>query len=298
MSYRATGGSPEDVKNMGFDAKEILAPVHSLLIVDKDFEFTDKAAFLAEANYITAINATKADRMHVLRVSYSVEATTEDDTRETGNTGQIEFVREGKPAYSYAFNANSISPREHAAVRTLNDVADLAYFTVHTDGNVRGYQPTGAETIKPIPISSFRVKSRDLNTDALSRTTIDIVELDAKYANDLVVIDKPTDFDATTLESVIDVYFSVTSSTTSGFTLTAKTWFGNVSVLDILVTDIEVLNASLAVQTIDTLTDNEDGTYAAAGTLATGEFTVALKDAKDATTKGRETRETASFTVA
>lgn len=273
-------------EDLGYWSKLILTPT--------DFEIDTASNAILEATWKTAINDDSEDRIRPFpQIKFWAE-NSEETQYEDGIAGSKIFVREGR--YDVNMILAEIAFCLHKKLRGLNN-GKWSYYIVTSNGYILGYTLDGTKFL-PFSADIIRVEKQMLTdgTTAL-KTPVRIVGSDATEWNDNGVWVKPTAFNPINLDGIHDVILAyVGSATSTTATISVITTCDNVDVIGLVVGDFQLLNSSLVSQTINTVTDNDDGTYTLAyDALAPDSYTFNLKAPKNQTTKGYESTGSLSY---
>jgi len=260
----ATGllGKQSAPKDLGYDAKLILAPVGSSIAT--------KTLALTESTWLDAINSTVGARYIVLPIFYELESSPEDDVYATSSLGSVAFVREGKDTVKYSV---IVTPVTMSQLRTLNGV-DWEAFIVTSSGVIKG--TSDDETIfSPFSISNFRVEKEVRATGSEPATVpITVTYADANEWTSFPAFVEPlregvgANWNPRDLNDPKAILNTVTSATTTGFTIKLEGYdgvaFTGASKEDVVIEQV----SDGTIVAVTTLTETAVlGTYTALATI-------------------------------
>lgn len=274
---------------------EDFGPIVKAILIPKGASYATKSAAETLANWLTNFNANVSSRWYPLFAAWDIEHEDEETRFEESSLGKREKSREGKRTLRFM---RKIAICDHKRLRSF-DGGQFDVLLVTENEYVLG-------------TSSDNTKLEGFNADIfVEKQTIATGEASAK-SKYTITLNRPQEWDDSgawvklstgnplDFEGLQDVDITHTgSSTTSALKVTVKRVCDLEFIKGLVVADFKVLSEAGAAQTINTITDNNDGTYVLnfSSPLSAGTYTVSLKDPEDMTTKGYETAASVDITV-
>lgn len=276
-------GNLDCLSKMGTPRRLILVP-----LTDADGDANEFATIAAVTK--TAVQAKFdatdiRDRFFPTAELANVEQVREEVKVETDDYGIDFFIRHGVKSFNAKIWGAWYQMLERLS--TYNFASNLGVFIIDNKGNF--VYKTDASTklkVQPIPIKSFYVSDEDAGAESVFKGMISYkydLEAAENYLVRYIDVDD-LDFDGlstTDVYSLYDVTLAVTSPTTAGGTITAYIdGDSDQPVTGLLLADFTLVDDASGAETIDSVTDNEDGTYTATWTVTNDGYVLSASKAK------------------
>jgi hypothetical protein len=279
----------QQLKNIGVSAcKKLPQAFESFIKVPLTFTMTAVNAATG-ANWQAEILKALATRAYLFPTAYDFENLSEEATRATSNLGKEITVRQGQYRFRNLFRENL---EMHKAMYSHLG-AGGGILPIDINKKLIYTSDDGGETLKPFTLDQFapeKIQLGDGQTPSLSpiywslanNEELDVNGFQIQFTSQLLSI-----------RALVDALLTVVGTpTASTFTLSVKSKLDNVGITGLLQADfVETVGG-----TVNTVTDNGDGTYTFAGTtMTTG--TVTLRAANLLTVKAYEASNTVTVTI-
>lgn len=267
------------------DKKTVYGVIVGMFLSETPFSFTDVDTAKLEASWDTEINKAAFERVFVLNHVDLTEPDNQDDVLfvlPNSNTN----IKISDGARNVKFTWHALPSCLMNKLRTFNEIIAYACF-IHEKNYISGDLDSSLQFI-PIEVR-LRAENPKLTggRDAPDTISVNLEIVDPDRLLREVI--EPS-FDAKSKDGIIDVTLTEVSSSSTEIVVSVKTECDCSEVIGLVTGDFDVSSTS-------TVVDNEDGTYTLSGTY-TGTVTVTLANQPTMTTKGYETGDTLSTTIA
>lgn len=255
-----------------------LTVVRRIIVCPAAYEISTEANALLQATWTTAIRATTANRIYPFPLADSITVETTDDVYQDFPLSGQKFVKDGMIGFTMSLNVNKALARK---LRSFNN-RPCSVFLVDENGNIWGWSDDNTK-VKAFNVQELRVKTQTLPDGTnVVETPVKLVLKDATEWNDYGIVIQPT-WNPNGLDGVYDVDVTVVSSAAASVKVSVNidsyaTTDPNGQITGLVKADFAVADDTPSAETINTSTDNGDGTYTLAfsPSLGADNYTVTL----------------------
>lgn len=297
MDYKI--GCAANAKNTGINQLcQDIGAIVGFMVCPWDYTVDTIANAKLQATWTTAIQADAGSRIYPFPPIFLHEDNSEETTFQEGALGSI-FVRDGKVQWSFTIETSRL---KHEALKSHTN-SKVSIVFIDQQGRLQGVRNANQEFLA-INQQRFTVENIKPNNGTEGTTSmVSMVFDDTEQFQTMPATVIPS-FNAKGLEGLIDVELTESGSSTGSLvTIDAQILQSGTSVLglsDTVDEDWQVLDSTGTAETPNTITDNGDGTYSFAFTVAltAGDYTFNLKTPATMTTTGYESTGAVTVTIA
>lgn len=255
-----------------------LSVIRKVFICPAGYSIATETAALLESTWKTAIKTTSANRIYPFPLAVSVTPEGTDDQYQDRPLAGQKLIKEGLPGFSMMLDVNKSLARK---LRSFNNRACSVFFADES-GNIWGWSDDDTK-VYAFDVEELRVGTQKFSDGTGSvETPVKIVLKNATQWNDYGVVIQPT-WNPNELDGVYDVTVEVVSSAAAKVVVRVcidsfKTTDPLGQITGLVKADFSVADDTPSAETINTCTDNGDGTYdlAFSPSLGADNYTVNL----------------------
>lgn len=238
-----------------------LGPIRKVFICPANYSIATEATALLEATWKTAIRATSANRIYPMPLAVSITPEGTDDQYNDRPLAGPKLIKEGLIGFTLMLDIPKPLARK---LRSFNERACSVFFADEA-GNIWAWSDDNTK-VKAFDVQELRIGKQTLSDGTNgTETPLKIVLKHTSQWMDYGVVIQPT-WDPNMLDGLYDVDVSVVSSAAAKVVVsvlidsfTATDPLGQVTGL--VKADFAVADDTPSAETINTCTDNGDGTY-------------------------------------
>lgn len=247
-----------------------------IVICPASTEIATKTLAETEAKWIELFNNTKSLRGYPLFPIFNGEFESEGRVIMEGWAGKKKTLRGGTKSVTYSFIEVPLYLQKE--LRKHNSRTNLAFFEVSKNGYIKGWTDDGT-VFKPFPLSDFYVNDMTENDGANDSMVQVSLEYDGTYWNDKGAWIKPTAFEPTLFDGVVDCKVEGTLGATGATISVYYAASASAPIVGLVSANFRLYDDSApTVPKTVTATDNGDGTYTCTWSSITGAHTLTLFD--------------------